>query len=163
MKAIPLTKGLAAVVDDNDYDHLNQWSWYADVRPCGTTAYAVRKPNSDLVYMHKIICPCPDGLDVDHINGDRLDNRRNNLRVCTRSQNLVNKKLILKGTSSEYRGVCLYKRTGKWVSYINVDSHRIHLGYVETEIEAALAYDRAATRLHGVFAQLNFPENGIGK
>ena len=94
---------------------------------------------------------------VDHINRNGLDNRRNNLRPATKSQNSANQRPRSNGTS-QYKGVFLKKTTGRWGTRIKADGRSVHLGYFADEIEAAKTYDRAALEAFGEFAYLNFPE-----
>ena len=188
-----------ALVDDEDYEKVmevlsrnyrkdgtlrkNQPKWYA------------KAPNAqrpDLIYgmdgnhhksIHRVVMDAPKGMDVDHINGDTLDNRRENLRICTRAQNSQNKRLRV-DSKSGYKGVYevreskkryTSKKTGEtkvhvgkpkkpWQAYISdpgtafPDKRHIRLGYYATAEEAARAYDRKAKELYGEFALLNFPE-----
>jgi len=96
MKEIKLTQGKFAIVDDADYNWLNQWKWYAKICSNGKRIYVARfqringKPTT--IYMHRIITNCPEDKEVDHINGDSLDNRRKNLRIVTRSENSNNRR-----------------------------------------------------------------------
>lgn len=157
-KRIPLTQGKFSIVDDEDYEFLMQWKWHIN-----SNGYAVRRPYIKgsgrdkqkclTIRMHRLLGNTPDGLDTDHINGDRLDNRKSNIRICTRSQNLVNKK-IKKKFSSIYRGVNLHK-SGKWLSKIHFNRRFKYLGYFDTQEEAALAYNSAAKIIHGEYAVLN--------
>lgn len=154
-KEIPLTRGFVTIVDESDYEWLNQWKWrVATVRQ---KAYAVRwneERGKILESMHRVITNCPQGLMVDHINGDTLDNRRENLRNCTNSQNLMNK--AKKRTSPyKYKGIWWDKWRKRWRTGIKVDGKMKYLGYFKTEIEAALAYNVAAMRYFGDFAKLN--------
>ncbi len=98
--------------------------------------------------MHRLIMDCPDGMDVDHINGDGLDNRRENLRIVTRSQNLRNRKTF-KNSKSGFKGVIFNPVNGKWKAIIN-------LGTFDTSEEAAKAYDEAIKKLFGPLAKPNF-------
>lgn len=109
-----------------------------------------------VVRMHMLIAGTPIGLLTDHINGDKLDNRKVNLRLCDHSQNQYNATIRRKGKSSKYRGVYLHKRDGRWYARIRVDGKKIHIGCFEIEEEAARAYDAAAQKHHGEFATLNF-------
>lgn len=147
MKFIPLTQGRFTFVDDEDFDALNKFKWYYE------RGYACRK-NGKKEYMHKVINQTPEGMHTDHIDGNRLNNTRGNLRSCTASQNIMNRK-ISTGKSSAYKGVSFYKRHGYWVAGIMRDRKDIHLGVFDTEIEAARAYNAAATKLFGEFARLN--------
>jgi hypothetical protein len=159
VKTIPLTRGLVAVVDDEDYEALASHNWLT-VRGRRTMYAARHQPRAEghrMIFMHRVLLGLPVGapFDGDHINGDGLDNRRHNLRVATRLENLRNSGKR-GGTTSQFKGVCLFRRTGRWQAYIRTDDRRLHLGYFATEREAAEAYDIAA-RLHfGSFARPNF-------
>lgn len=147
MKCIPLTQGKEALVDDADYDWLSSLgSWHFD-------RYAKRVTRKEgVVYMHRLIVRATKG-HIDHINGDKLDNRRSNLRVCTPQQN-VHHTMSRKGTSV-YKGVSWDKRRNKWKAVIGYEYRRIDIGRYDTEREAALAYNDMARSLHGNFAVLN--------
>lgn len=157
MKRIPLTQGKYAIVDDADYEWLNQYKW------CVTTTlyaiYAIRyvggRKNQKCIWMHRLIMDAPKGMDVDHINHNGLDNRRSNLRVCTRSQNNQNS-YAQNNCSSKFKGVSWYRRDKIWRSYIVIKRMQLHLGYYESEYEAAKAYNKAARKYFGEFAYTNF-------
>lgn len=158
---IPLTKGYSAIVDADDYDWLMQWKWSAVLK--GRCVYAVRG-KSELskaytVYMHRELLPAPSGMLVDHININGLDNRRANLRLCTRGENNRNSRSRV-GASSDYLGVCWDTHRAKWKAYISVDGRLNNIGRYDTEIEAARAYDKAARELFGEFANPNFEVAG---
>jgi hypothetical protein len=157
MREIQLTQGLFSLVDDDDYQKLSSYNWSANC--LGGRYYAVaRLPGKKgvTVLLHRFLLSADSGAYIDHINGDTLDNRRSNLRACTNSQNSRNsRKLATKKTSSKYKGVCLPKRSKKWLAYITVDRRRINLGSFTTEVEAAKAYNEAAVKLFGEFARLN--------
>jgi hypothetical protein len=158
MKEIELSKGKVALVDDEDFEYLNQWKW--SVLKGHNTFYAYRKQSIDgrvcQIYMHRFIMKPPDQLDVDHIDSDGLNNQRLNLRLATKQQNQGNRRKITNG-HSKYKGVTL-KRGKKWLAQIGINSRMTHLGYFDNEIDAAKAYDRKAKELFGEFAKLNFPE-----
>lgn len=156
MKEIPLTKGCVAIVDDADYETLAAHRWLACNRR-GVPVYAGRDVGGRRLLMHRVILAAPSGFEVDHINGDGFDNRRQNLRLATRSQNARNIG-SRRGASSQYVGVSYDRRSGRWASQISVNYKNHHLGYFDNEREAALAYDRAARAMHGAFARPNFQE-----
>ncbi len=160
-REIGLTQGKVAVVDDDDFDCLNQYKWQAH-NNYGYGWYAVRcsyGPRKRTIFMHRQVLGLRRGKLADHINGNGLDNRRSNLRLCTHSQNSANHQKR-KG-KSKYNGVCWCKQYQKWRARICVDYKRIHLGRYDTEIEAAAAYDVAAVKHFGEFARLNFPKKGV--
>lgn len=153
-KEIPLTQGKVAIVDASDYDFLMQWAWMARLeRHC---CYAVRRFSVDgkqcWARMHRVIMEAKTGTMIDHINGNGLDNRRDNLRLATTSQNTQNKKIGANNTSG-YKGVD--HRSRKWRARIWLHGQEYHLGYFDSDIAAAHAYNKAAERLHGEFARLN--------
>ncbi len=110
--------------------------------------------------MHRIIMNCPKGMYVDHRNGNGLDNRRCNLRICDRKGNAQNvRKKDTVGLTSKYKGVSLASdSSGRWEVGINVDKKHTYLGRFDSEVDAAKCYDRAAMSNYGEFANLNFPE-----
>jgi hypothetical protein len=156
VKQIELTKGKFATVDDIDYPRVSQFKWTLD-----SNGYAVRKatigPKSTRkILLHRFITGAPKGFDVDHKDGDPLNNTRANLRVCTRAQNSMNRG-PMPGSSSQYKGVTFHKRDRVWYARLVIDGQSIHLGCFRMETEAAQAYDKAAYDQFGEFAYLNFP------
>lgn len=146
MKQIKLTQNKFALVDDGDFEILNQCKWQF-----GGHRYAVRTINhSQKLYMHRFLLNAPKGIEVDHINGNELDNRRCNLRTVTRRQNQLNAKSHLNSLSG-LKGVYLRKKDNKWVVYIQTK----FIGSFSAKIEAARAYDEAATKYYGEFGRLN--------
>jgi len=154
IRYIPLTRGLHAIVDAEDYEWLNQYKWYAQPAPRKGTFYARRNCRGGAVLMHRMIMRPPKGKVVDHINGNGMDNRRCNLRICTPAENSRNAPKRL-GTRSRFIGV--YPCGDKWVSYITYNKEQIYVGIFDDEVEAANARDLLARKLHGPYARLNFP------
>ncbi len=157
MKHILLTQGKFAIVDDDMYDYLNQWKWCASKARCGNAWYAMRRPH---VKMHHQISGKQKGSggEVDHLNGDGLDNRRENLRICSHSANMQNRHSLGKGKTSKYQGVCWDKHRKRWRAQIGKDEKRITIGRYKNSEDAAKAYDRKALELYGEQAKLNFPK-----
>lgn len=154
-KKIPLTQGFYAVVDDEDYELLSKSSWYYLRGYAATNSYNKVTRKNYHARMHRIILGVDKGIIVDHINRDRLDNRRQNLRTCTPSQNSANRKKT-RGTS-QYKGVSWLRKTKRWQVGLAKNGRWRYIGIFSDEKEAALAYDKAAKLAHGSFACLNFP------
>jgi hypothetical protein len=174
MKEILLTKGQVALVDDDDYEKLSQFKWVARWNKATQSYYGFRRgsrkgsgpkrvsrtgkeyyalgPN---IHMHReIMSPVPDGMEVDHVNRNTLDNRKENLRHASHAQNNYNRpgnefaKVPFKGVTQSYRCKTFFSRIRK-------DGVNHYLGSFKTPVEAAMAYNEAAKRLHGEFAYLN--------
>lgn len=143
-KIIPIKNGVVCKVDNDLFDDLKKYNWSF----VGSGNYC---ENKKLGRLHRYILKCPKDKVVDHINGDVLDNRRINLRICTRIENSYNSKPRI--GSSVYKGV--YKKRNKWQSEIYKDYKRYDLGTHLTEKEAGLAYNKKAKELFGEFAKLN--------
>ena len=184
MKEVTLTRGYVAAVDDDDYDWLMGYSWHAQVMPKGyectrdrlrkrveaRTAVRVELPDGNYAYrptnMHRLIMDAKPGQMIDHINGDTLDNRRENLRFVTNQQNSWNARgaKTFKGrpTSSRFKGVfkkvckTKYSNYEYWVAKIGVNGKEITVYHGKDEVEAACHYDMAAQHYFGEYAKLNF-------
>jgi hypothetical protein len=160
VKQIPLTKGMFALVDDEDFDTLSTRRWCVSGKP--GDSYAVRgitlpSGKSRIIRMHREILSAVVGQEVDHVNGDRLDNRRCNLRFCTRGENCYNARLRSNNRSG-YRGVRYcpqLNKTNPWSAQIKGDKRLRHIGYFPTAKDAAMAYNEKAKELHGEFARIN--------
>ena len=148
-KEISLDMCAVTTVDDADYTWLNQWNWHLS-----TAGYAVR-PGKPKIRMHRVILEAPLDMEVDHINRNRLDNRRANLRLCTDAQTAMNRTKQRRKCSSKYKGVCWSKEKRRWMAHIQKNYEQLYLGYFEAEEDAARAYNKAARELHGEFAALN--------
>jgi hypothetical protein len=161
MKIIPLTQGKVAIVDDRDYRWLSQYKWHAQKsgkRP--GLYYAVRNATINkrrkTIQMHREIMNPAKGLEIDHRNNNALDNRRLNMRTCTRAQNMANSR-AQKGKSSAFKGVSFHKEYRKWRGRITHLGKDLHLGFFRNQVRAAKAYDDKAKELFGEFAHPNFP------
>lgn len=155
MKEVPLTQGKVALVDDEDYEHLALFNWYCH------SGYAARmmprgRRRPARVFMHHVLLPTPSGMFIDHANGNRLDNRRCNLRLATKAENNRNVQRK-RNNRSGYKGVWWRVRYQKWEAGIRVNGRLKFLGYFDAPDIAARAYDQAARRLFGEFAMTNFP------
>lgn len=161
MKEIKLTKGQVTLVDDDDFDWLNQWSWYAD--KIGGTFYVKRriylgringKGRGRSIYIHREIMQPSKGKRIDHKDGDGLNNQKHNLRECTHTENMRNAK-SRRVFSSKYHGVHWDKAREKWSVTIMADRKLFYIGRFNDENQAALAFNEAAKKHHGEFASLN--------
>lgn len=153
MKKIKLTQGKYTLVDDADFEWLNQWKWHAIKNY--NKFYALRTEKEKNIRMHRFILNPPFKKEIDHINGDGLDNRRENLRICTHSENLKNREKQSNNLSG-FKGVCWNKSDKRWVGQIFLKGKKcIYLGFFKTKEEAALAYNQAAKKYFGEFAKLN--------
>jgi hypothetical protein len=155
MKEIPLTQGFKTQIDDEDYEWLIQFKWFAskerNVYYCNTH----ERGTDRILRMARLIMNAPKGYIVDHIDNNGLNNQRSNLRLCTPIQNSRNRRKSTSKTS-KYKGVCWDKYKKMWFCCIMLNRKQIRLGYFEAEISAALTYDEAAKKYHGEFANLNF-------
>lgn len=157
-KLIPLTRGMFAVVDDDLFDKLSRYKWHA-VKP-HRKFYAATSVTLEgvtySIYMHRMVVGLDGitGLEVDHRDGDGLNNQKQNLRASNRSENMRNRGKNSNNTSG-YKGVYFCSRTKRWRARIQTNGIYTHLGRFATPEAAAAAYDAAAAKLHGEFARLN--------
>jgi hypothetical protein len=158
---IPLSMGKVALIDASDFDRVSRHKWCV-IRLDGRARpryYAITSEpgnNKHKIYLHRFLMDAPSGMVVDHANGDTLDNRRSNLRVCTYSQNACNQ-VNRRDAVTGFRGVHIHGN--RFRASITVHGQPTRLGSYQTAEEAARAYDEAAIRLHGEFATLNFPDH----
>ncbi|WP_204371549.1 HNH endonuclease [Burkholderia multivorans] len=157
MKEISLTRGKVALVDDDDYEHISQYKWH--VSSSGYARRNVPHPTKygkrTLLLMHRAIMGLShdDKREVDHIDGNRLNNCRANLRICSHSENARNKSPYAHSTVG-LKGVTKKGGGERWKAQIMLNGRRKHLGYFATPEEAHAAYRKAAAELHGEFARL---------
>lgn len=160
MKKISLTRGESAVVDDIDYERLNKIKWALGTYR-GNIKYAVKMKRVDgrmtCILMHRMILGATAGTQIDHIDHNGLNNQRSNLRFCTTSQNQANRR-IKRNTITGFKGVFKGdpRRTiNPWFSQIGVRNKKLYLGSWPSPSLAALAYNEAAKKYFGEYAQLN--------
>jgi len=146
-KSIPLSRGKFAIVDDADYEWLSQYKWHF-----ATVGYAASIINGKSVYMHRLLLTPPAKHYVDHIDRNRLNNARSNLRIVTPTQSLMNQSKR-KNVTSSFRGVAFIQ--GKWSARIKVNGQEIPIGRFRTQKAAAEAYNQAAVQHFGEYAALN--------
>ncbi len=141
--------GEEILIDDEDYEKIIKYKWY-----CYNSKYPM---TSKGISIHRLIIDCTDDKVVDHINGNSLDNRKSNLRVCFHKENIRNQKKHNRKIkcSSNYKGVCWDSKNNKWEAYITFNYKKIKLGRHLKEKDAAEAYNDAAIKYFGEFARLN--------
>lgn len=157
---IPLTNGKTCLIDESDYEMVSQYTWreLKVRRRSYATAYAgYSNGQPKIIYMHRLITNPEEGMVVDHINHNGLDNRRDNLRVCTQSQNICNHNRKRSNSNSGYVGVS--KKPRGYQAHITIRGRYINVGFFQDAEEAARARDEAAIKYHGEFAYLNFPDD----
>lgn len=163
MKTIELTKGLVALVDDDDFEELNKYSWHASFPRANNATYAIRHVGGSgraRISMHRQLLGLTDPkILCDHIDHNGLNNQRNNIRVVSPSQNQANRSKI-RG-SSKYKGVHFYKKGNTWMATIRKNGDLIQLGSYSLEDDAARAYNIAAKELYGDYAHLNIVDMSI--
>src|SRR3990167_473031 len=142
MTELKLSKGKVAIIDDEDFEKVSQWRWCAFWNGWKWYVKRTYKKNS-VIYLHRFITDAPKGVEVDHKNGDGLDNRKENLRVCTRTENSRNR-AQQKNNTSGYKGVSWNKERRKWDAKIKVGKKHVFIGRFKTKEEAARAYDQVA-------------------
>lgn len=153
MREIQLSQSKVALVDDEDYDRVNEYKWQAYKNKKGNSTYA--RVNYDLT-MHRLILNLTsnDKVEVDHIDMNGLNNQKSNLRIVNRSQNKCNA-TIQKNNKTGLKGVGYYKRGGHYRARIKINGKETHLGFFDTAEEAGAAYDKASKEIHGVYGRVN--------
>lgn len=156
MKILPSTKGQTIKVCDCHYDKVKHWKWSALEQGRYVKSYAaVRVQKIDgkntPILMHRFIMDCPKGKVVDHINGNQMDNRCKNLRICTQSQNNANQRGAKHNSVSGYKGVYWHKSAKKWCAEVVHEHKKYYLGLFVNKLDAAEAYNIKAKELNGEF------------
>lgn len=151
---VPLTRGKFAEIDQQDADRVLLHSWRVHCAGRGKPIYAATRIDGRVVLMHRMLANASNSECVDHRDGDGLNNRRTNLRRCSQSENKRNRKKRCV-SSSRFKGV--YRDGECWRAQIIADKRRTRMRF-PTQLQAALAYDPLAVKLHGDFARTNFPE-----
>ena len=156
-RRLRLSKGQTTLIDDEDYPLLTRYKWHLTANGAVQGSIPTGRRGSKHILMHRMIMNAPPNVQVDHKNGDRLDNRKENLRLCNNAENNRNVGLRKKkGRTSPYKGVSWCKNTNKWRAGITLNYRWIHLGRFIDPKEAALAYDNAAMLYFGEFSRTNF-------
>ena len=152
MKYIELTQEYQATVDNEDFSYLNQWKWYYKQ---GYAARNIIAPDGSrtIVRMHRLLLKTPIGMETDHINHNKLDNRRDNLRIVTKNQNQWNRKK--QAGSSQYKGIYWNKQNKRWHVQLQVDGKKKWLGYYANEEDARLAYENGVSKYQGIFGRIS--------
>jgi hypothetical protein len=153
VRYIPLTKGRYAIIDAADYERVAQYKWCTF--GSGERLYACRNCKGKMIFLHRFLTNAPKGKVVDHIDGNGLNDRRENLRVCTHRQNSHNARPF--GKASRFKGVWWNRIKKMWEVRIRYRGRSTWIGLFRDEIEAARAYDRKAYECFGEYAYLNFP------
>lgn len=154
MPKVALSHGYEAIVDAKDYPRVNSLKWYAMKHPRTGKVYANTNLDGTIVGLHRFLVNALPFFDVDHRDGNTMNYRRRNLRICLRSQNMANIKAH-KDSTSGFKGVSWRKSANKWEARIMVSGKRYELGRFKTAEEAASAYNQAALKFFGSFARLN--------
>lgn len=150
---VPLTQGKFALIDGKDAELVMRYKWH--VTSSGYAGHNIALSKSKWLYlkMHRILTSCPEGFQVDHINGDRLDNRRANLRICRQYQNVYNQR-VRKNNTSGYKGVVWHKLHKKWSASIQKDGIKYFLGLFIDKEKAHKAYKNKASELFGEYCRV---------
>lgn len=154
---IKLSQNKYTIVDDDDYDSLIRVKWHARVGKYTVYVernYKILNGKQGKIRMHRIIMGAEGKVDVDHKNHNGLDNRKGNLRICSRTNNMGNKRKYINGVTSKYKGVSFHTRDQNWRAQISINKKVVYIGGYATEQEAVLAYNKRAKEVFGEFAYL---------
>jgi hypothetical protein len=158
IEIIRLSKDYFTIIDSEDLPRVSKYKWHT------TTVNKYNKPRAVCSFkgrktlkLSRLIMNAPDNMVVDHINGNPLDNRKCNLRICSQRENMLNRNLN-RNNKSGYKGVSWSKRDNKWLSELQTNNKSYYLGIYKDKIEAAKAYDKKAIEFFGEYAKTNFPQ-----
>lgn len=158
-----MTRGYEALVDDEDYEELNRYKWYAvlsrNIHYAKRRGHIKEGETTERIEMSHAVLKPNIISKIDHKDGNGLNNQRNNIRIATNAQNGANRSKISNNGSSKYKGVRLLRTNAKGETFWQARVTYVHIGVFSNEIEAAKAYDKAATKFYGEFARLNFPKD----
>ena len=143
-----------ALIDLEDVEKCRLYKWSLSNKYVATR-WDKNKNSETTIFLHRYIMNCPEEYEVDHINRNKLDNRKNNLRICLHIENQKNMKVKSINKTSKYKGVNWYQRENCWRVRICTDNKRFEVGFFDSEIAAANAYNYYAKKFHGEFALLN--------
>lgn len=161
MREIPLSNGGVALVDDEDYERIAAaGTWRRSTRKNYVVRGTMRDGKVKTVFMHREVMGDTAGIYYDHINGNKLDNRRSNLRIATNQQNGWNTPKMRRPCASKYKGVNFKRQHGVWHARVRQMGRDLHCGYFRNQIDAAIAYDMKVRELRGEFGRYNFPREG---
>lgn len=163
MKKITLTQGKFAIIDDEYFELVSRYKWKCDkghnLNYARHIYWDKKLKKYKSILMHRLIMKLIDPkIHIDHVDNDGLNNQKSNLRICTVSQNAMNKRKIKQIFTSKFKGVSWSKHAKKWRAQLRIDSILKHLGYFKIEEQAAIAYDQAAKKYFGEFAKFNIIE-----
>lgn len=156
-KYISLNKGNCTIVDNDEYEKFGNLTWFicnGYAKRSFRLKSVERSKSNRQAHLHREILNAPKGMCIDHINGDKLDNRKSNLRLCTNQENIRNSKVMIKNTSG-FKGVSWMKSKSKWRARIKVNMREIHLGLFASKLDAVRCYNKGAKRYFSDFAYIN--------
>jgi hypothetical protein len=153
---IPLNQGKHALIDADDFGTVGQFRWWIDSVGYAHTFIRVRPGERRTVRLHRMIMREPELLQVDHLNTDRLDNRKCNLRLCDRKENSRNRNTNRGSKRSRYKGVTQHQGSPRWIARIRIGVKKLNLGVFDSENDAATAYNMAALHYYREYAKLNW-------
>ena len=154
---IKLSRGKVSLIDDEDFDLVAEYGWRANQNQDGRWYAMAWDSYPNFILMHRLIMNPAPGMIVDHLDNDGLNNQRENLRVCTYSENVQRSGRKRQGSTSNFKGVHWESARNKWKAMIMKDGRHIYLGRYDSEVAAAEAYDDAVAYYHGEFGYRNFP------